>query len=216
LRVYDATGYGKRLPRHWRLPQPVVSVFEQLRQSLNDLLERATKPEERRAVVTRMKNTLVQAKIGLDETRDQLRLAERKLEVERRELETVRRRKELAAGINDAETIKVAERFEKQHGDKVAVLEQKIAAMTQEVALAEREVEEMKAEIRTAMIGGPAAGAAGAAGLEDPLEGVLDEDQAASNKVRDEIDALARQRARADRDADADRRLEELKKKMGK
>jgi hypothetical protein len=191
-------------------------VFEQLRQSLNDLLERATKPEERRAVVTRMKNTLVQAKIGLDETRDQLRLAERKLEVERRELETVRRRKELAAGINDAETIKVAERFEKQHGDKVAVLEQKIAAMTQEVALAEREVEEMKAEIRTAMIGGPAAGAAGAAGLEDPLEGVLDEDQAASNKVRDEIDALARQRARADRDADADRRLEELKKKMGK
>jgi hypothetical protein len=191
-------------------------VFEQLRQSLNDLLERATKPEERRAVVTRMKNTLVQAKIGLDETRDQLRLAERKLEVERRELETVRRRKELAAGINDAETIKVAERFEKQHGDKVAVLEQKIAAMTQEVALAEREVEEMKAEIRTAMIGGPAAGAAGAAGLEDPLEGVLDEDQAASNNVRDEIDALARQRARADRDADADRRLEELKKKMGK
>ena len=214
--MYDATGYGKRLPRHWRLPQPVVSVFEQLRQSLNDLLERATKPEERRAVVTRMKNTLVQAKIGLDETRDQLRLAERKLEVERRELETVRRRKELAVGINDAETIKVAERFEKQHGDKVAVLEQKIAAMTQEVALAEREVEEMKAEIRTAMIGGPAAGAAGAAGLEDPLEGVLDEDQAASNKVRDEIDALARQRARADRDADADRRLEELKKKMGK
>ena len=216
MRVYDATGYGKRLPRHWRLPQPVVSVFEQLRQSLNDLLERATKPEERRAVVTRMKNTLVQAKIGLDETRDQLRLAERKLEVERRELETVRRRKELAVGINDAETIKVAERFEKQLGDKVAVLEQKIAAMTQEVALAEREVEEMKAEIRTAMIGGPAAGAAGAAGLEDPLEGVLDEDQAASTKVRDEIDALARQRARADRDADADRRLEELKKKMGK
>jgi hypothetical protein len=30
------------------------------------------------------------------------------------------------------------------------------------------------------------------------------------------IDGLARQRARADRDADADRRLEELKKKMGK
>lgn len=168
-------------------------------------------------MVTRMKNTLVQAKIGLDETRDQLRVAERKLDMERRELETVRRRKELAVGINDAETIKVAERFEKQHGDKVAVLEQKIAAMTQEVALAEREIEEMKAEIRAAMIGGPAAsGAASAAGLEDPLEGVLDDDQPAASKLRDDIDALARQRARADRDADADRRLEELKKKMGK
>ena len=194
-------------------------MFEQLRQSLNDLLERATKPEDRRAVVTRMKNTLVQAKIGLDETRDQLRLAERKLEAERRELETVKRRKELAVGINDIETITVAERFEKQHGDKVAVLEQKIAVMKQELTLAEREVEEMKAEIRAAMIGGPAAAAgspARDAGLEDPLEGVLDEDQAAASKLRDDIDALARQRARTERDADADRRLEELKKKMGK
>lgn len=193
-------------------------MFEQLRQSLNELLDRATKPEERRAVVTRMKNTLVQARIGLDETRDQLRLAQRKLEVEQRELETVRRRKELAVGINDAETIKVAERFERQHHEKAAVLEQKIAAMTQELAIAEREVEEMKAEIRAAMIGGPtpaAGGPAGAAGLEDPLEGVLDEDAASSSKLRDDIDALARQRARADRDADADRRLEELKKKMG-
>ena len=99
------------------------------------------------------------------------------------------------------------------------MLEQKIAAMTQELAIAEREVEEMKAEIRAAMIGGPppaAGSAAGAAGLEDPLEGVLDEDQAAASKLRDDIDSLARQRARADRDADADRRLEELKKKMGK
>lgn len=193
-------------------------MFEQLRQSLNDLLERATKPEDRRAVVTRMKNTLVQAKIGLDETRDQLRLAERKLEAERRELETVRRRKELAVGIKDAETITIAERFEKQHQEKVTLLEQKIAVMTQELALAEREVEEMKAEIRAAMIGGPApAGSpASAPGVEDPLEGVLDEDQQAATKLREDIDALARQRARADRDADADRRLEELKKKMGK
>ena len=192
-------------------------MFEQLRQSLNDLLDRATKPEERRAVVTRMKNTLVQAKMGLDETRDQLGVAERKLEIERRELETVRRRKELAVGINDAETIKVAERFEKQHQEKVTVLEQKIAAMTQEVALAEREIDEMKAEIRAAMVGGPApAPGASAAGLEDPLDGVLEDDQPAASKLRDDIDALARQRARADRDADADRRLEELKKKMGK
>ena len=30
-------------------------MFEQLRRSLNDLLERATKPEDRREVVSRMK-----------------------------------------------------------------------------------------------------------------------------------------------------------------
>ena len=35
-------------------------------------------------------------------------------------------------------------------------------------------------------------------------------------RVREEINGLARERARADRDADAAKRLEELKRKMGK
>ena len=68
-------------------------MFEQLRRSLSDLLERAVKPEERRLVVMRMKGTLVQARLGLDDVRDALAQSRRKLEKEQRELETVRRRK---------------------------------------------------------------------------------------------------------------------------
>lgn len=186
-------------------------MFEHLRQSLNELLDRATKPEERRTVIARMKNTLVQATMGLDDIRNSHRMLEKKLEIERKELETVRRRRELAAGINDAETVAIAERFEKQHTEKLALLEEKFALQTRELALAEREVAEMKAEIRTAMIGAPGAPATDPDPLEDPLE-----DGPSASQTSSEIDALARARARADRAADADRRLEELKKKMGK
>jgi hypothetical protein len=185
----------------------VNHVFEQLRRSFEDLLDRATKPEDRREIVSRMKDTLVQARVGLDDLRDGLAKTQRKLEAERRELLTVTRRKELAVGINDKETVTVAERFERQHQERVKILEEKIAVMSREVELAEREVEEMKAEIRQAM-----AAPASAASFppEDPL---VDPEQA---RARDELDAMARDRARASRDEDAARRLEELKRKMGK
>lgn len=187
-------------------------MFEHLRQSLNELLDRATKPEDRRTVIARMKNTLVQATMGLDDLRNSHRMLEKKLEAERKELDTVRRRRELAAAINDAETVTVAERFEKQHGEKVALLEEKLALQTRELELAEREVGEMKAEIRAAMAGAP--GMPSSSLESDPLLDPLEDVSAAQTNA--ELDALARARARADRDADALRRLEELKKKMGK
>ena len=187
-------------------------MFEQIRQSLNELLERATKPEDRRDIVARMKGTLVQARMGLDELRDALKLTQRKLDAERRELETVRRRKELALKVQDAETVTVAERFEKTHDERVRLLEEKLTVQTREVELAEREVESMKADIRAAMIGGPPPPAGSP--LDDPENDPTGE--ASANKTREEIDALARARARADRSADADRMLEELKRKMGK
>lgn len=186
-------------------------MFEQLRRSLNELLERAVKPEDRRLVVMRMKGTLVQARLGLDDVRDALAQSRRKLDSERRELETVRRRKELALRVQDTETVAIAERFERQHDERARVLEDKILVQTREVELAEREVEEMKAEIRVALAGGASPGGA-------PLEDTLDDDpleDAANARARDELNALARERTRADRDADATRRLEELKRKMG-
>jgi hypothetical protein len=185
----------------------VTIVFEQLRRSFEDLLNRATKPEDRREIVSRMKQTLVQARLGLDDLRDGLTKTQRKLEAERRELLTVKRRKELAVAINDKETVTVAERFEKQHEERVAVLDEKLAVMGREVELAEREVEEMKSEIRRAM-------AAPASATSFPPEDPLVDPQDA--RARDELDAMARDRARASRDEDADRRLEELKRKMGK
>ena len=50
--------------------------------------------------------------------------------------------------------------------------------------------------------------------LDEPLADPLGDTE--GTKVREEIDSLARERARTDRAADADRRLEELKRRMGK
>jgi hypothetical protein len=172
-------------------------------------LERATKPEDRRVVLVRMKSTLVQVKLGVDDLRDGLVQSRRKLETEQRELATVRRRKELASGIQDAETVAIAERFERQHEERARVLEEKINVQTRELEMAERELEEMKAELRKAMTGVPSSPASDS--LDDPLA-----EPGENPRAREELDALARERARADRDADATRRLEELKRKMGK
>jgi hypothetical protein len=192
-------------------------VFEQLRRSLDDLLERATKPEDRRIVLVRMKGTLVQARLGLDDLRDALAQSRRKLDGEERELATVRRRKEMALGIKDGETVAIAERFEHQHAQRISVLREKIGVQMREVELAEREVEEMKADIRAAMGGGAPAPASSDSlddAQEDPLDDPLaDTPDAAAHA---ELDALARARVRVDRDADAARRLEELKRRMGK
>ena len=192
-------------------------MFENLRQSLNELMDRATRPEDRRLIMVRMKSTLVQAKLGVDDLRDALAQTTRKLEAERRELETVRRRKDLATTRKDQETVTIAERFEKQHAERVALLEQKVAVQTREVELAERELDGMKAELRAAMTGGGIATPTSTESIEEALgEDLGSTGEAGGPRVREEIDALARERARADRDADADRRLEELKRKMGR
>ena len=173
------------------------------------MLLRATKPEDRRAVVTRMKSTLVQAKLGVDDLREGLGRSRGKLELEQRELATVRRRKELAAAIPDPETVAVAERFERQHEERVSILEQKITVQMRELEAAERELDVMKVELRAAMSGIPGGTASGTP-IEDPLEDVD------GRNAREEIDNLARERARGDRDAEAARRLEELKRRMGR
>jgi hypothetical protein len=67
----------------------------------------------------------------------------------------------------------------------------------------------MTAELRQIMAGAPVTNAAPAPSDADlGLEG--------DKSLHDEIDSLGRARARQDRDADAQRRLEELKRRMGK
>jgi hypothetical protein len=188
-------------------------MFDSFRQTLRDLMDRATPPEERRAGLARMKQTLVTARMGLDDLRGGVAITRQRLEAERRELETVRRRKGLAAGINDTETVALAEKYEAHHAERHAVLTRKLEAQEAELVIAERDVAEMSAELKSAMLGATAPGT--------PLgrdEAAAEADRAAgdSSHVADEIDAMGRARARSERDADAERRLAELKRRMGK
>ena len=187
-------------------------MFDSFRQSLNDLMDRATPPEERRAVLTRMKQTLVQARMGLDDLRGGVAITRQRLDAETRELETMRRRKAAATTINDAETIALAEKHEAMHAERADVLRRKLDAQDAELAMVDREVAEMTAELKQAMI----AGGATTGSLSDDAHAEADAALDSSPNVAEEIDALARAGRRSARDAEAEQRLAELKRRMGK
>lgn len=191
-------------------------MFDEVRQAFRDLL-RGTPPsgDARRSIVAQMRETLVQARMGLDDLRRGVEETRTRLARERSELETVRRRKQLAEGIKDAETVAVAERYEKQHSERVAVFERKLETQEAELAMIEREVGEMNAEFKLAAAGatpgvsaGSHPGDATGAGAEDPVSD--------SAGLRDEIDGLARARRRAEAESSADEKLAALKRRMGK
>lgn len=186
-------------------------MFETFRQTLRDLMDRATPPEERRAGLARMKQTLVTARMGLDDLRGGVALTRQRLEAERRELQTMRRRKGYAADINDAETLALAEKYEAHHAERVDVLQRKLDAQDAELAMVEREVGEMTTALKQAMLGVP-----GAPSVDDvaaaEADAVLDD----ASRMASELDAMGRARARSEREADAEQRLAELKRRMGK
>jgi hypothetical protein len=187
-------------------------MFEHFRQSLRDLMDRSTPPEERRAGLAQMKQTLVQARMGLDDLRAGIAQTRQRLAAEQRELETVRRRKGLAAGINDTETVALAEKYESLHAERTGVLERKLSAQEAELALVEREVGEMTTALKGALSGATTGSPLPNADATAELDAMLD----GSATVADEIDALGRAGTRSAREAEADRLLAELKRKMGK
>ena len=191
-------------------------MFDSFRQSLSDLMDRATPPEERRAGLARMKQTLVTARMGLEDLRGGLAITRQRLEVETRELETMRRRKEAASAINDAETVALADKYQQLHGERADVLRRKLEAQEAELSLVEREVAEMTAELKQAVMGvggspGSISDATDKAAREE-ADAVLDN----GSGVAEEIDAMRRAGMRAARDADAESKLAELKRRMGK
>jgi len=181
-------------------------VFDDLRSSLGDLLAGRVAPEDRRAMMHSMKETLVRAKMGVEDLRQGLSSTRVRLGSERKELDTVQRRKQLAANINDAETVAIAERYETQLSGKVDVLERKLAVQEAELMMVEEEVASMTADLKAAMAGAGAVPPVTA--TADPLDDESD--------PRPEIDGLMRARRRSANDADADAKLAELKRRMGK
>ena len=187
-------------------------MFDNFRQALNALLSRGTPPEERRALLGHMRETLVRAKAGVHDLRDGVEQARSRLAQERRELDTVRRRKRMAADVNDAQTVSVAERFEAHHAERVLVLEQKVTIQERELALAEAEVLEMTQAFKQAASG--TTPTAGAPSIDEAAAREVDDALAGSQTA--DFDNLARSQAREQRNVDAERRLAELKRRMGK
>jgi hypothetical protein len=179
-------------------------MFENLRRSLRDLID-ANPGQGEAPSLAQMRETLVKARVGLADMRQGVEETRLSLTAKQQELATVQRRKAQAAAINDAETVRVAERYEAELASRIEVLTRKLGVQEDEVALGEREVSEMTAELRKA-IGGASPVPPAAV---DPAAG-------GDSAALDELSALERSRARAARDAHADERLAELKRRMGK
>lgn len=161
-----------------------------------------------------MREALVHAKLAVNEMRVALTATEQRLRGEQTELDTVRRRQGLAADIGDHETVTIAERFAAQHAERVSVLESKRMVQQQELALAEREYELMAADLRRVMSGlAPEASSADAVAARE-VDALLGDELLPAD------DPLAApppsRRTRSEREADAEARLADLKRKLGR
>lgn len=183
-------------------------MFDDVKQAFHDLLNGNVSSQDRRDLLQEMRATLVQAKMAVEDLREGVRTTEKRLTRERAELETVQRRRMLAEGINDAETIAVAQRFETQHLERVALLEKKLDAEQGELALVERDIEEMTAQFKAAQAG---VGSGLRAGQATEDEDLINRDASLDR----ELSGLDRAQRRAAHEAEADARLAELKRRMG-
>jgi chromosome segregation ATPase len=168
-------------------------VFEDLRQALRDLLSGGVPPNERHATIAHMRDTLVQARVGLDDLRRSCDTTRLRLAEERQELATAERRRTLAEQIQDAETAELAQRYAARHAERVAVLERKLESQEAEIGLVDAELTEMTAQLKQAI-----------AGVGSGLRSTADADplgESADEALRAQLDGL---------------RLAELKRRMGK
>ena len=187
----------------------LAPVFDTLRQSLQDLLDARLTPDARRALISEMKQTLALARVGVEDLRAAITATQTRLEAQRAELETVRRRKTLAEGIKDQETVTIAAKYEAQVTERLQILERKFEVQQEETALAERELDEMTAALKLGITSGPAPASTSLGAQAEAAVGD-------SSGLADELDSLSRGQARARRDADAADRLAALKRRMGK
>jgi hypothetical protein len=188
-------------------------MFENLRNALRDLSSAAASPAQRTAAVAQMKQTLVQARTGLAEMAAAFEKTRGELASEEQELATVERRSAMAERIGDRETVEIAQRFAAKHQQRLDLLRRRLSVQEDELRVAEEEVATMTSEFMLAAKSGGMSipvddESAAAAAVED----VLAEDE----NLRRDLDSLARQRIREQRDAVADEKLAELKRRMQK
>lgn len=147
-----------------------------------------------------LRGALVEFKVALDQLREGLVKTERELEQARRELVDYERRGRLAAEIDDAETVRIAEEFITRTRERVDLLERKVIVQRDEVAIAERELEATRMRFQRASHGLPLDPPDSPAS-PDPDAGPLDDDPYLDRRAREAV---------------VDAQLEALKKKLGR
>lgn len=184
-------------------------MFESLKQTIGDLLGGRVAPGDRSAVIADMKRALALAKLGVEDLAESAEVTRMRLAEERKQHETATRRRTLAEGINDVETVALAAKFEAQFAERISVLERKLDVQEAEHGLAERDYDEMLKQLKQASVGVGSGMSKENRPLTDADLGLPDD-----APLRSELDALGRTAKRNERDAQADAALDALKRKM--
>jgi hypothetical protein len=122
-------------------------VLDGLKARLDQLL-REHGSTDSREYAAGMRDALIEAKVGLARMSESIEITERELVVERKHLDDAERRARLAAGVSDQETVTIAERFAGRHRDRILILERKLVVQRDELVMAQREIDEMAAEMK--------------------------------------------------------------------
>lgn len=190
-----------------------MGLFDRLRAQIENAIVRGTVPPNPREEAAATEQHLVDLRVGLDDLRRAYVVTERELAAEREQLAAAERRGQLAEGIQDAETIRVATEFAAKHRERVEVLERKLAVQRDEVLMAEREGDALLARLKQARQGLDAGG-------RSPQTEAAWRSLEAAGGVRADTDLESELlKTRADRAAleqAADAQLAHLKKKLGK
>lgn len=176
-------------------------------------MARGTVPPSPREEAAAIEGSLVEFKLGLEDLRRALAVTERELAQERVQLADAERRGELAQGIQDEETIRVATEFATRHRERVGVLERKLGVQQDEVAMAEREAAALLGRLKQARqgldAGGRPASTEAAWRSLEAAGGIRPETDMESELLKAKADRAAMEQA-------ADAQLAHLKKKLGK
>lgn len=188
-------------------------MFKRLRERLEAALAAATPAEHPREAVGRMRAALIDMRAAIEPMRRALAESLKLREAAQAELATAERRRGQAAEIADAETVTIAEKYAAKLKERLAVLEQKIAAQQAELNLAEQDLAEANTEFAAA------AKRQGADVAADSAEAAWRE-LGRSGMDRPDLDLeqemLKTRMDRARIESEADAKLEELKRRMGK
>ena len=188
-------------------------MFKRLRDALERALEAATPPADLGEIASQMREAVVEQKAGVRGMQEDLGKVEMLLKLQVTELATAERRRELAAGIGDTETVEVADKYAVKLRERIVVLERKVAVQREELGLAERDLADMTTQLQQAALRHPDVSSGrstdaawqglGKAGMDRP-------------EVDLESDVLKNRMERAAREATADAMLDEMKKKLGR
>lgn len=164
------------------------------------------------AQIGAMRRDLQAARRALDGLQLNVNQTQTELAEEEKQEQLCRRRGELAAGIGDEETVRIANQWAERHAQRATILRQKVEVLKAELSMRTDDLRTMEGQLGEAQqalgLGGAVPGSSASQTAQQQVR------NPAAEGVRQKQDQVFRNLEREAKEKAAEARLEELKKKM--